>query len=77
MTTYNISINDELAEVLERVMHERRYSNRSEFFRDLIRRFYLDEIGIVEELEENDPDAKLLQSRKKNAKFVPLKNLLK
>lgn len=37
MVTYNISINDELAEEVEKYMKRKKYANRSELFRDLIR----------------------------------------
>ncbi len=37
MATYNISINDELAEEFELYMKRKKYASRSECFRDLIR----------------------------------------
>jgi len=49
MQTYNISINPELAQVVEKEIKQGKYANRSEFFRDLIRKFLLQE----EQKEQN------------------------
>lgn len=77
MTHYNITINDELAAVVDRLMAERKYANRSEFFRDLIRRFYLEnEDHVIEELHPDDPDLSLIQNRSKDAEFIALDKLL-
>ena len=68
MTHYNISINDELAEIVEYMMKERKYANRSEFFRELIRRHYLENADyVIEALDPSDPDYKLLEKRKKES----------
>lgn len=79
MVHYNISINDELAELVEQMMKHGRYANRSEFFRDLIRKAYLNNDCIIEELHPDDPDYKLLQAEKRfeNNEFVPLETILK
>jgi len=37
MITMNISLNKELAEVVDREVKENKYANRSEFFRELVR----------------------------------------
>jgi Arc/MetJ-type ribon-helix-helix transcriptional regulator len=73
---YNISINEELAEIVEQMMKAGRYTNRSEFFRDLIRKYYINEMDmVIEELDENDPDYKYIQERKKDAEFITLEEL--
>lgn len=41
MVTINISINEDLAEIVEKEMKDKKYTNKSEFFRDLIRRQYV------------------------------------
>lgn len=38
MANYHISLNDELAEIVELEMKRGRYANRSEFFRNLVRK---------------------------------------
>lgn len=69
MANYNISINHELAEVVEAAMERRKYANRSEFFRDLIRQYYLEQEH-VEPLLSGDPDLAVLQKAKQDAEFV-------
>lgn len=78
MPNYNISLNDELALVVDTEIKMRKYSSRSEFFRDLVRqRYVMDEDQCDREaLSSEDPDAVLIQSRKKDASFIPLKRLL-
>lgn len=73
---YNISINDELAIIVDRIMKERKYANRSEFFRDLIRKFYIDEGNSIEEIDVNDPDYELVKTREKDAKFMNINDLI-
>ena len=78
MINYNISINDELAIIVEQIMRERKYANRSEFFRDLIRRFYVKEKDYtIEELDPSDPDYQLIESRKKDAEYITMKEVIK
>lgn len=79
MPNYNISLNDELAMVVDAEIKIRKYSSRSEFFRDLVRQRYVtDEDGCdVEVLSSEDPDTALIQDRKKDASFIPLKSLLR
>lgn len=79
MPNYNISLNDELAAVVDTEIKVRKYSSRSEFFRDLVRQRYVtdeDQCDHSEALSSEDPDAVLIQSRKKDASFIPLKSLL-
>lgn len=79
MPNYNISLNDELAAVVDTEIKMRKYSSRSEFFRDLVRQRYVtDEDQCDSEvLSSEDPDAAIIQSRKKDASFIPLKSLLR
>ncbi len=77
MTTYNISVNDELALIVEEVIKTQKYANRSEFFRDLVRKFYVNNNQYkIEELNENDEDYKLLQKREKQVSFVKLSEII-
>jgi len=41
MVTINISLNEDLAEIVEKEMKEKKYASKSEFFRDLLRRQYV------------------------------------
>ncbi len=78
MPNYNISLNDELALVVDTEIKTRKYSSRSEFFRDLIRQRYVtdDDQCEIEVVSPTDQDAALIQNRKKDASFVPLNQLL-
>ena len=77
MITYNISINDELAQIVEEGIKKRKYANRSEFFRDLIRTYYFtQETYTIENISPKEEDYKIIKKREKNAKFIPLKKLL-
>ena len=79
MPNYNISLNDELAELVDIEIKEGKYSSRSEFFRDLVRQRYVADDGRcdIEVVSPTDPDAVLIQSRKKDASFIPLATLLR
>lgn len=68
MTTYNISLNPALARIVEREIKSKKYANRSEFFRSLLRRHYVEDEYVIEELSPDDPDYVLLQSRARNYK---------
>lgn len=78
MTTYNISINDELAELVEASIKQGYYSNRSEFFRDLLRQHYQQEGVIIEKLAANDEDYKTVQKMKKDktVEFAPFNEVM-
>ena len=39
----NISINEELVKIIDLEIKKKKYANRSEFFRDLIRKTYVDD----------------------------------
>ena len=73
---YNISINDELAVIVDKAMRERKYANRSQFFRDLIRRFYTEEY-IIEEVHPDDPDYKYVNNRLDDAEYISMKEVKK
>lgn len=79
MPNYNISLNDELAMVVDTEIKIRKYSSRSEFFRDLVRQRYVTNADQcdIEVVSSNDPDAALIQSRKRDASFIPLNDLLR
>ncbi|MFA6305608.1 MAG: ribbon-helix-helix domain-containing protein [Candidatus Gracilibacteria bacterium] len=49
MITINISLNKELADIVEHEVKAKKYANRSEFFRDLIRKNYLEKQKIKKE----------------------------
>lgn len=77
MITYNISINNELAEVVENAIKNKKFANRSEFFRDLVRKFELEnEEYEIEEINPWDSDYNLIKNREKNASFIPLSKLI-
>ena len=70
MPQFNISINPELSAIVDREMKRRHYANRSEFFRDLIRKSFIDEI---EPILPGDPDQSILeQAIKDGDDFVSL-----
>ncbi len=50
MKTINIAINPELLVVVDKEMKKKKYTNRSEFFRDLIRKQFLEKQQSEEEL---------------------------
>lgn len=78
MPNYNISLNDEIAQIVDTEIKEKKYSSRSEFFRDLIRQRYIVDVDRCdsEAITSTDPDAILIQKRKVNASFIPLNDLL-
>lgn len=79
MQTFNISINDELADIVTQEMKRKKYANRSEFFRDLIRRHYLesnDGIYQIDTVTSNDPDYALLKTRVLDEDITPLTELI-
>ena len=41
MINYNISLNEELAIIVEQEIKKGKYSNRSEFFREMIRKIFI------------------------------------
>jgi Arc/MetJ-type ribon-helix-helix transcriptional regulator len=51
MQTYNISLNKELAEMVEKQVKAGRFANRSEFFRQLLR-----EVFFMNNSEKEDDD---------------------
>jgi Arc/MetJ-type ribon-helix-helix transcriptional regulator len=72
MVTLNISLNDELADIVTKEMKDKKFANRSEFFRDLLRKEYVykNQDVVIEEIGPDDEDYKIIQKRKKNAEFI-------
>ena len=79
MPNYNISLNDDLAQIVETEIKEGKYSNRSEFFRALVRDRYVtdDDRCDIETVLPDDSDATIIKQRKRDASFIPLKRLLR
>jgi len=62
MINYNISINKELAQIVEQKIKEGKYANRSEFFRELIRRlFVMDKTFDISLVTPDNSDYKKLE----------------
>ncbi len=78
MPIYSVSLNTDLAKVVEKEMKANKYENKSEFFRDLIRKIYVSpELTYTKEsITSNDPDLIVIKRRKKDAEFIPLSALL-
>lgn len=78
MATYNISLNDELAQLVEASIKQGYYANRSEFFRSILRNYYQQEGIIVESLAANDADYKEVQKMKNDSsiEFVDFNNVM-
>lgn len=77
MPTYNISINDELDVIVQQEMKRGKYANRSEYFRDLLRKTHIMNDYVVESVNETDSDYQFALERKKNGQFVSLEQLKK
>lgn len=77
MPNYNISLTKDLAQIVTVEIKRKKYANRSEFFRDLIRRRYvINECHhSIEEIEPSEQDYRLIKKRKKNGKFIPLSTI--
>ena len=76
MPSYNISLNDALAQIVEQEIRTKKYANRSEFFRSLIRNQYVDTDSVIEEIPADDPDHKILRKREQKTKFIPLTQVI-
>ena len=66
MSTYNISLNPALAQIVEREIKVKKYASRSEFFRDLLRHYFLE--PEIEKLNPGEADYAFLQKRARNFK---------
>ncbi len=79
MPNYTISLNDDLALVVDTEIKRRKFSSTREFFRDLVRQRYVtdEEECDIEAVSPTDPDAVFIQRRKKDASFIPLNSLLR
>ncbi|MEK7648714.1 MAG: ribbon-helix-helix domain-containing protein [Patescibacteria group bacterium] len=77
MPNYNISLNKGLAQIVTTEIRKKKYANRSEFFRDLIRRRYVlrESDVVIDNILPSDPDYTLVRKRKKNASFALLASL--
>jgi len=81
MINYNISINKELADVVEKEMTIGKYANRSEFFRDLIRDIFVRRSLDIEpilpktkEYKEMNEQVKISKSKKEFTDYKTVKN---
>ncbi len=68
MINYNISVNKELADVVEREIKVGKYANRSEFFRDMIRDMFVREDLDIEAISPRTQVYKKLKKEVKLAK---------
>lgn len=68
MINYNISVNKELADVVEREIKVGKYANRSEFFRDMIRDMFVREDFEIEAISPRTQAYKKLKKEVKLAK---------
>jgi len=66
MITYNISLNQELAQLVEKWIKKDRYANRSEFFRQVLRHFFTNQID--NDWVDNEPYKSEITKRIKNLK---------
>lgn len=60
MANYHISLNKELAKIVDRGMKEGCYANRSEFFRNLVRKYCIEEEFVPTKTNTPEPDCKLI-----------------
>jgi Arc/MetJ-type ribon-helix-helix transcriptional regulator len=77
MATYNISINDELDQIVKSEMHKKKYANRSEFFRSLIRKAYISDNNIITKLDKKDPDYNIAIEKYTHGSFSSLEEAKK
>ena len=77
-TTFNISLNKDLAKEMENEVKRGKFSSRSEFFRFLLREHIMSKHSpyVIEKISKDDFDYKTIQTRSKKAEFIPLKELL-
>lgn len=78
MITYNISLNKELAQIVEKKIKLGKFANRSEFFRQLLRSAFLSKNNTVTDFIYNEPYYSKLKQRVKklkagNEKFISAK----
>lgn len=78
MINYNISINNELAQIVEQKIKDGKYANRSEFFRELIRRIFVfkEPIDIEAIMPDSATHKKLEKMSKEKEKIMPYSQLL-
>ena len=63
MHTYNISLNKELADLVDKQMINGKFANRSEFFRQLLRHAFFSKTQTEEDWIYSEPFFNELQSR--------------
>ena len=73
-------MNNDLADFISQMLKKYKYANRSEFFRDLVRKEYLKERKVIdncaiEELHPDDEDFKIIEERKNNSNFQDISSL--
>ena len=70
MITYNISLNKELAQIVDKQIKSGKFANRSEFFRQLLRSVFLsvEKNDIADDFIYSEPYYSELKQRVKNLK---------
>ena len=63
MNTYNISLNKELADLVDKQMVKGKFANRSEFFRQLLRHAFFSKTHTQEDWIYSEPFFSELQNR--------------
>ncbi|MCK5510948.1 hypothetical protein KAI65_05430 [Candidatus Parcubacteria bacterium] len=68
MNTYNISLNKELADLVDKQMVKGKFANRSEFFRQLLRHAFFSKTHTQEDWIYSEPFFSELQNRVSNVR---------
>jgi len=79
MLHYNISINKELASIVEQEIKAGKYANRSEFFRDMIRDLFVRKNSLdIEPISKTTTEYREMKKALKNKKdFIPYETVKK
>jgi len=75
MTTYSISLADELVEMVEREFKKQKFANKSEFFAALILEKFSN-IDTIENISEFSNDYKIIKERQKDSHFMTFDDIL-
>jgi Arc/MetJ-type ribon-helix-helix transcriptional regulator len=72
MINYNISLNKELAQIVEKKIKSGKYANRSEFFREMIRKMFVfgDKEYFIEEIKNGSCEYEKLEKMSKDKKNI-------
>ena len=72
MTTITISLPNELAEKIDKASEVKGFATRSEFFRDLLRRYFTKEIpfNLFDKKPIDEIESDLLETGKYSRKFI-------